>query len=111
VKPPSKTEQLGFLHINRLGDLWREKASATLEDLEKPGVDDEPQHIMVQYEDTYQYQNIFGPLVKIKVDYDARLKVSQTQTDITVCWDLGLYRRRFAWFVLPKLKSQEGDSR
>jgi regulator of nonsense transcripts 1 len=112
VKPPTETEQLrsrqiSFQQINRLEDLWRENAKATLEDLEKPGVDDEPQSILLRYEDAYQYQNIFGPLVKIEADYDKRLKESQTQTDITVRWDLGLNQKRVAWFVLPKLESGE----
>jgi hypothetical protein len=30
-----------------------------------------------RYEDAYQYQNIFGPLVKMEADYDRRLKESQ----------------------------------
>ncbi|KAI0053930.1 P-loop containing nucleoside triphosphate hydrolase protein [Auriscalpium vulgare] len=112
VKPPSETEQLrsrqiSFPQINRLEDLWRDNTSATLEDLEKPGVDDEPQPVAVRYEDAYQYQNIFGPLVKIEADYDKRLKESQTQTDITVRWDLGLNQKRVAWFGLPKLESGE----
>jgi regulator of nonsense transcripts 1 len=112
VKPPSETEQLrsrqiSFQQINRLEDLWRENANATLKDLEKPGVDDEPQHVLPRYEDAYQYQNIFGPLVKIEADYDKRLKESQTQTDITVRWDLGLNQKRVAWFCLPKLESGE----
>jgi regulator of nonsense transcripts 1 len=112
VKPPSETEQLrsrqiSFAQINRLEDLWRDNANATLEDLEKPGVDDEPQPILLRYEDAYQYQNIFGPLVKIEADYDKRLKESQTQTDITVRWDLGLNQKRVAWFCLPKLESGE----
>jgi regulator of nonsense transcripts 1 len=75
--------------------------------LEKPGVDNETQHIIVRYENAYEYQNIFGPLVKIKADYNACLKGLQTQTDITVCWDLGLNQRMVAWFVLPKLESGE----
>ncbi|KAI0345102.1 hypothetical protein BDW22DRAFT_997093 [Trametopsis cervina] len=112
VKPPSETEQLrsrqiSFQQINRLEDLWRENSTATLEDLEKPGVDDEPQSIILRYEDAYQYQNIFGPLVKIEADYDKRLKESQTQTDISVRWDLGLNQKRVAWFSLPKLESGE----
>ncbi|KAG5649646.1 hypothetical protein H0H81_002716 [Sphagnurus paluster] len=112
VKPPSETEQLrsrqiSFDQINRLEDMWRDNANATLEDLEKPGIDDEPQPILVRYEDAYQYQNIFGPLVKIEADYDKRLKESQTQTDITVRWDLGLNQKRVAWFCLPKLESGE----
>ena len=60
-----------------------------------------------RYEDAYQYQNIFGPLVKIEADYDKRLKESQTQTDISVRWDLGLNQKRVAWFCLPKLESGE----
>ncbi|KAJ3982245.1 ATP dependent helicase [Lentinula detonsa] len=112
VKPPTETEQLrsrqiSFAQINRLEDLWRENANATLEDLEKPGVDDDPLPIILRYEDAYQYQNIFGPLVKIEADYDKRLKESQTQTDITVRWDLGLNQKRVAWFCLPKLESGE----
>jgi hypothetical protein len=46
-------------------------------------------------------------LVKIESDYDKRLKESQTQTDITVRWDIGLNQKRVAWFVLPKLESGE----
>jgi regulator of nonsense transcripts 1 len=112
VKPPSETEQLrsrqiSFQQINRLEDMWRDNANATLEDLEKPGVDEEPQPILLRYEDAYQYQNIFGPLVKIEADYDKRLKESQTQTDIQVRWDIGLNQKRIAWFTLPKLESGE----
>ena len=55
----------------------KDNPSATLEDLEKPGVDEEPQHVLLRYEDAYQYQNIFGPLVKLEADYDKKLKESQ----------------------------------
>nr|XP_019818862.1 PREDICTED: regulator of nonsense transcripts 1 [Bos indicus] len=82
-----------------------ENPSATLEDLEKPGVDEEPQHVLLRYEDAYQYQNIFGPLVKLEADYDKKLKESQTQDNITVRWDLGLNKKRIAYFTLPKTDS------
>lgn len=59
---------------------WQENPTATLEDLEKPGVDEEPQHVLLRYEDAYQYQNIFGPLVKLEADYDKKLKESQVKT-------------------------------
>lgn len=55
----------------------QENPCASLEDLEKPGVDEEPQHVLLRYEDAYQYQNIFGPLVKLEADYDKKLKESQ----------------------------------
>ncbi|KAG8948888.1 hypothetical protein FRC04_009227 [Tulasnella sp. 424] len=112
VPPPSEAEQLRarqitFNQISKLEDLWRENANAKLEDIEKPGVDDEPQPVQLRYEDAYQYQNIFGPLVKIEADYDKRVKESQTQTDIVIRWDVGLNQKRVAWFVLPKLESGE----
>lgn len=45
--------------------------------------------------------------MKIEADYDKRLKESQTQTDITVRWDIGLNHKRIAWFIMPKLESGE----
>lgn len=60
-----------------------------------------------RYEDAYQYQNIFGPLVKIEADYDKRMKESQGENDITVRWDMGLNQKRLAWFSMPKLESGE----
>lgn len=62
---------------------------------------------MSRYEDAYQYQNIFGPLVKIEADYDKKLKESQTENDIIVRWDIGLNGKRIAYFSMPKLESGE----
>jgi regulator of nonsense transcripts 1 len=42
--------------INKLEDLWKTNPQATLDDLEKPGVDDEPEPVPVQYEDAFHYQ-------------------------------------------------------
>lgn len=57
---------------------------------------------MLRYEDAYQYQNIFGPLVKLEADYDKKLKESQTQDNIIVHWDTGLNKKRTATFTFPK---------
>lgn len=73
---------------------WQENPTATLEDLEKPGVDEEPQHVLLRYEDAYQYQNIFGPLVKLEADYDKKLKesqVKQTAKKSVSFWDLDYF--------------------
>lgn len=105
VKIPSEQEQLRARQItsqqiNKLEELWKDNSEATLEDLEKPGVDDEPHPVLLRYvlctcfgmrlvgmlmchflkrryEDAYQYQNILGPLVKMEADYDKKLKESQ----------------------------------
>ncbi|WAR01019.1 RENT1-like protein [Mya arenaria] len=65
------------------------------------------------YDDAYQYQSIFGPLVKLEADYDKKLKESQTQDNIVVRWDVGLNKKRIAYFNLPKandeMKLMHGD--
>jgi regulator of nonsense transcripts 1 len=53
VKVPSEQEQLRARQItapqiNRLEELWKENGEATLEDLEKPGVDDEPHPVLLR---------------------------------------------------------------
>ena len=58
-----------------------------------------------RYEDAYQYQNVFGPLVKLEADYDRKLKESQTQANVQVRWDVGLNKKRIAHFQLPKTDS------
>ncbi|CAK9299184.1 unnamed protein product [Gordionus sp. m RMFG-2023] len=107
VKIPSEQEQLrarqiSAQQINKLEELWKDNPKATLEDLEKPGVDEQPQHVLLRYEDAYQYQNVFGPLIKYEADYDRKLKESQTQENISVRWTVGLNKKLIAYFVLPK---------
>ncbi|KAI8148610.1 RNA helicase-domain-containing protein [Fennellomyces sp. T-0311] len=53
VKIPSEQEQLRARQItsqqiNKLEELWKENSEATLEDLEKPGVDDEPHPVLLR---------------------------------------------------------------
>ncbi|MQL87365.1 hypothetical protein Taro_019923, partial [Colocasia esculenta] len=107
VKIPSEQEQLrarqiSAQQINRVEDLWKTNPDATLEDLEKPGVDDEPQPVVLKYEDAYQYQNVFAPLVKLEADYDKMMKESQSKDNVTIRWDVGLNKKRIAYFVFPK---------
>jgi len=53
VKVPSEKEQtrarqITAPQINKLEELWKNNPEATLEDLEKPGIDEEPQHVMLK---------------------------------------------------------------
>jgi hypothetical protein len=113
VKQPSDKEQararqISAATINKLEDLWRTVPEGTLADLEKPGMDEEPEHVSLRYEDAYRYQHIFGPLVKLEADYDKNLKESQTQENIEVRWDMTLSKKRVAYFKFPR---QDGDMR
>ena len=49
--------------INKLEELWQDDPNATLEDVDKPGVDDEAQPTLARYEDGYHFQNVLAPLV------------------------------------------------
>ncbi|KAK4350991.1 hypothetical protein RND71_030304 [Anisodus tanguticus] len=107
VKVPSEQEQLrarqiSAQQINKIEELWKTNPDANLEDLEKPGVDDEPQPVGLKYEDAYKYQNIFAPLIKLEADYDKMMKESQSKDNLTVRWDIGLNKKRVAYFVFPK---------
>jgi len=110
VKVPSEQEQararqVTAQQINRLEELWKDNVEANFQDLEKPGVDEEPESVLLRYEDGYQYQNIFGPLVKMEADYDRKLKESQTQDNIDVRWDIGLNKKITAFFTIAKADS------
>eukprot|EP01116_Phalansterium_solitarium_P018155 TRINITY_DN470_c1_g1_i1.p1 TRINITY_DN470_c1_g1~~TRINITY_DN470_c1_g1_i1.p1 ORF type:complete len:1056 (-),score=297.03 TRINITY_DN470_c1_g1_i1:420-3587(-) len=111
VKLPTDADQLRARsctasQINRLEEVWKSEPQATLDDLDKPGVDDEPQPVLLRYEDAYQYQNIFGPVLKLEAEYDKRLKEALTQDGVTVRWDMGLNKKRVAHFLFPKADNE-----
>lgn len=58
---------------------------------------------MMRYEDAYQYQNIMGPLVKLEADYDKLMKEKQKQENISVRWDMGLNKKRIAYFLFAQV--------
>jgi regulator of nonsense transcripts 1 len=110
VNVPTDQEQMRSRHllpqvIVKLEEMWKDNSNATIQDLEKTaGVDDEPAPVLLRYDDAYQYQNVFGPLVKIEADYDRKLKEAQSQDNLIVRWDFGLNSKHLASFVLPKLE-------
>lgn len=64
LQVPSEQEQLrarqiSAQQINKVEELWKTNPDASLEDLEKPGVDDEPQPVVLKYEDAYQVIYLF----------------------------------------------------
>lgn len=63
---------------------------------------------MCRYEDAYQYQNVFAALVKIEAEYDKKVKESQRQESVLIRWDVGLNKKRLAYFVFAK---EDNESR
>ena len=54
-----RARQISAQQINKVEELWKTNPDASLEDLEKPGVDDEPQSVVLKYDDAYQVSNFF----------------------------------------------------
>ncbi|XP_021948594.1 regulator of nonsense transcripts 1 [Folsomia candida] len=113
-KDSSRSRQITSGQILKLEELWKINPDATFEDLEKPGTDEEPQHVLLRYEDGFQYESVFRPLIKLEADYDKKLKESQTHENVDIRWDVGLNKRIIAYFVLPTggdsdLRLMQGD--
>lgn len=123
VKVPTETEQLRSRQItasqiNRLEELWKvgelqllfkcqkvqENPEATLEDLDRPGFDNEPDNVQLRYEDAYQYRRVFQPLVRLEAEYDRKSKEALTQAVGHVRFDIGLNKKVTASFHLPEFR-------
>jgi regulator of nonsense transcripts 1 len=110
VPPPTDQEQLRARQLSpqliaKLEELWKDNVTATLADLEKgAGQEEAIAKVLLRYDDAFQYQNVFGPLVKIEADYDRKLKESQSQDGLVVRWDMALNNKHTASFMLPKLE-------
>ena len=104
VKRPAEKDLLRARRVTRdqivkLEDIWKTDAKAKLEDLGKNGKEDSVTHILPCYEDGFQYQNIFGPLVKMEADEDKMMKENQTQEGLSLeRWDRSLKKNHVAVF-------------
>lgn len=112
VKVPSEKDQLRSrqittAQINRLEEVWRDNPEATLDEIERPGVDEEAQPTLLKYEDGYHYQNILAPLVKLEAEYDRKMKENQKQENLNVRWDKSLSNKRIALFQFPTREESE----
>ncbi|KAF2538046.1 hypothetical protein F2Q68_00020260, partial [Brassica cretica] len=101
-----RARQISEQQINKIEELWKTNPNAILEDFEKPSVEDEPQPVQLKYEDAYEYQNVFAPLIKIEADYDKMMKESQSKENLTVRWDIGLTKKSVAYFLFQKKENK-----
>ncbi|KAJ2557537.1 ATP-dependent RNA helicase [Coemansia sp. RSA 1933] len=93
--------------ISSVEDLWARSTGAASSDAGKAEAEVEVNKVLLRYEDAYQYQSTFDPLVKVEADYDRRMKEAQTEDGISVRWETGLNRRRHAYFKLAKYELGE----
>lgn len=106
--------------INKLEAKWRSNKYATMNDIYAEGkkqsddilggIGEEEEEIpplLLRYQDAYEYQRSYGPLIKLEADYDKQLKESQALEHISVEWSLALNNRHLASFALSTFESSE----
>lgn len=109
--PPTEEELINARlitnqQITKLEAQWRLNRDATILDIEKTENDEEDVlPILMRYNDAYQYQRAFAPLVKLEADFDKNLKESQALEHILVSWALGLNKNHLASFTLSTYES------
>lgn len=64
--------------------------------------------VVLRYEDAAQYQSVLKPLVKLEADYDKSMKEAQRRDGITVRWDVGLNKKKLAYFFFPQVSASWG---
>lgn len=105
VPVPSDNEIARARHITpaqmtKLEELWKDMPDATIDDLNNPTTEQDIPQVALRYDDGFQYQRCFGPLVMIEAEYDRKQKESQAQENVTVTWDLGLSKRHLVSFFI-----------
>ncbi|VEL26902.1 unnamed protein product, partial [Protopolystoma xenopodis] len=116
VKVPSEEEQSKAIQIsaqqmNRLEEMWKDNPTAAIQDLEKPGIDEEINPVLIRlnsylivilrYESSLHYRDTFTPLVKLEAAYDKKIKESLKLEKVMIRWDTGLNNKLVAYFRIP----------
>ncbi|CAA9987685.1 regulator of nonsense transcripts, putative [Plasmodium knowlesi strain H] len=93
-------------NVNKLEELWKNKKDVYIDELDGEILNDEPVKVELRYKDAYHYQSIFAPLIQLEADYDKSIKEGQKQANVTVRWDIGLNKKRYAHFIYVKEESE-----
>ncbi|CUM68337.1 uncharacterized protein PRCAT00006059001 [Priceomyces carsonii] len=94
--------------ITKLETQWKLHRDATIDEIEtNDDGDEEVLPILLRYDDAFQYQRSFAPLVKLEADANKALKESQALEHIQVKWALGLNNRHLASFIFSTFESND----
>ncbi|KAI6193499.1 Regulator of nonsense transcripts 1 [Aphelenchoides besseyi] len=109
LKSPStpqqmRARQITTSKINRLEELWKEFPDATVEDLDRPDLNAEPEPVRLRYEDGNQYFHVMAPLVQCEADYDRKMKEAISYPVTQVKWSVGINKKTTAAFTLPDFR-------
>lgn len=98
---------ISYDQIVKLEMKWRLNKDATLDDLVEKDEEIEISPILMRYNDAFQYQRSFAPLVKIEADYDKALKESKGLNYISIDWSTSLNNKILASFYFSTIDSND----
>jgi len=112
VRQPSEQDllrarQVTAASLTKLEELWKSNEQATVEDLENTELNDEPDPVLIQYQDAYHYMKIYEPLINLEEEYDRRVKDSQSQENLEIRWEVGLNEKRIVYFNFTRRNDAE----
>ncbi|KFH05858.1 RNA helicase (UPF2 interacting domain) protein [Toxoplasma gondii MAS] len=88
--------------LQRLEELWQKNPQATLEELSQTKEEAPLPCVKLVYEDGFDYQRTFAPLVQAEADFDKQIKDGQKLVRVKLRWEQGLNRRRLAYFMYSR---------
>ncbi|CBZ51254.1 putative regulator of nonsense transcripts UPF1 [Neospora caninum Liverpool] len=88
--------------LQRLEELWQKNPQATLEELSQTKEEAPLPSVKLVYEDGFDYQRTFAPLVQAEADFDKQMKDGQKLVRVKLRWEQGLNRRRLAYFMYAR---------
>ncbi|PVH14378.1 uncharacterized protein CXQ87_002511 [Candidozyma duobushaemuli] len=98
---PEAVRKVSHDQITKLEAQWRVNRDATIEDIDRVDAEaDELMPVLLRYQDAYQYQNAFAPLVEAEAICDKNLKESQALEHISVTWSTSHNNNTVASFAL-----------
>uniref|UniRef100_A0A6G1SGJ9 DNA helicase n=1 Tax=Aceria tosichella TaxID=561515 RepID=A0A6G1SGJ9_9ACAR len=114
AKELARCRKVDATQISHLEDIWNDQTindSSAFNDLDRSHMNDltavgcGPKTVLLRYNTTEQYREIFGPLVKMEAEYDKQMKESRNQDNIYVRWDIGLNKKILAYFNIARSDS------
>ena len=108
-----RSRNMTTTQMSQMEDLWKVNNTAQLGDLERRGLEDEPEPVQFYYEDGYHYVQVIKPLVDMEADDDRKRKEQTSQRDVQIRWETGLNKRKIGYFQFLQdesvLKLAPGD--
>ena len=107
VKPPDLDAEARYapltnMEINQLEKLWRKDPKATMAESLSSVPELEPDSVPLRFQDAYEYQRVFAPLITLEAAYDKRLKESQSSQNVNIRWEQSVTKRRVGYFMFTR---------